>query len=199
MLSRGGWSRVDLRQSLSLPGCQMLGRLHWAIYLSGQMSLGTKCMKTTFFVLSFFMNYAHRLLLRAVEQNWKSRPDLSLRWNLFFYLCHLSTRSAFILLHDALWLSIRDVPSGKSSTWATGGGKRRRGTERRGGETTNFFPTNFFVDQNFLIKRVQSITMLKGKRERRGKTARSPGPTFSRKLNFFSEKVWNFWPHLWQQ
>merc|ERR1719192_1274418 len=27
-----------------------------------------------------------------------------------------------------------------------------------------------------------------GKRERRGKTARSPGPTFSRKINFFSEK-----------
>ena len=51
----------------------------------------------------------------------------------------------------------------------------------------------FIIITAIIIIIIIIITILQVKR--RGKMARSPGPTFSRKINFFSEKVWQNLEH----
>ena len=98
MLPRAGWSRMDLRQSLS-PSLPNVGSSTLSNLFVRTNELGDKVYENHFFCLELiFMNYAHRLLLRAVEQNWKSRPDSSLRWN--WILRNLSL--VYVTLSDSL-------------------------------------------------------------------------------------------------
>ena len=167
------------------------------------MSLGTKCMKTTFFCFELIYELRSQVALESCRAELEEQTGLVLEVELNFAqlitcLCHFKwltyqpavLSSSFTMLCDYL-----------SEIFLQASQALERLEEGRGDEATReeevrrptFFQPTFFVDQNFLIKKVQNITMLQGKRDRRGKTARSPGPTFSRKINFFSEKVWNLW------